>query len=96
MYDHNGQSHISKYETGHYQGGRNVYSDPPRDPYAVTTSALSDVTLSLDAGMLNRGFIPPQTAQPQSGYDTGQEQDLGGFKQQADPYPTPNQTSPMG
>ena len=96
VYDQTGQSHVVKFEEGHFHSAQSLYSDHPREPFPATTSTLAEASLSLDAGMLNRSYAPPQAAPPQAVYDAVAEQDLGGFKQQPDPYPTPNQTSPMG
>ena len=89
-YDQATQADAGKYTQSPFDGVQNLYRDPPREAYSTIPSTLSDPNLSLSAGMLNRSFIPPQTA---SQYDYLPEQD---FKEHPDSYPTPNQTSPLG
>lgn len=97
-YEHNTQPEM-KYDQSPFDNTQNLYSHTPRDNFNATTpNTLSEANLSLNAAMLNRSFVPPQSAaaQQQDAYDVGAGQDFTGFKQQSDPYPTPNQTSPLG
>ena len=77
-----------KYGQNNYQSAHNIYSaDPP-------TGALSES--ALDSGMLNRSFAPAPSSLQQPVYNITNGQGMDGFKQEAPPYPTPNQVSPMG
>jgi hypothetical protein len=89
MYAQNAQQEM-KYGENSYQPTHNMYSGGP------AAGALSDTALPLDSGMLNRSFAPAQSSLQQTGYEDTNGQGIDGFKQEPAPYPTPNQTSPMG
>lgn len=89
VYGQNSQ-HDMKYGQNSYHSSHNMYSaDTPN-------GVLSESTLPLDTGMLTRSFAPTPSSLQQSGYDSANGQGIDGFKQEPAPYPTPNQTSPMG
>lgn len=73
-----------QYEQGHFAGGQELFPEAPRETFTSSTANLSDTNLSLDSGVLNRGFIPPYTGQPQD----SAEQNMPDFKEP--PYPTPH------
>lgn len=87
MYAQNAQQEM-KYGENNYQPPHNMYSGGP------AAGALSDTSLPLDSGMLNRSFAPSQSS-IHSGYEDTNGQGIDSFKQEPAPYPTPNQTSPM-
>ena len=79
-----------KYGANNYQTSDNMYSN------GSATGGLSDTSLPLGNGMLNRSFAPSQSALQQPVYHDNDASGMGGFKQEPPPYPTPTQTSPIG
>lgn len=74
------------YNPTHYAGPQDIYSDPPREAYVTGAGGVADSHLPLDAGVLNRGFIPPYPGQPGDPVDSS----IDDYKDP--PYPTPHQT----
>ena len=58
-YDHHPQSNTGQYGQGSYVPSQNLYPDPGRDSYPSNTGSLSNATLPLDSGVLNRDFSGP-------------------------------------
>jgi hypothetical protein len=78
-----------KYASSDHQTADHMYSN------GAATGGLSDTSLPLGNGMLNRSFAPSQSALQQTVYHDGNASGIDGFKHEPAPYPTPNQTSPM-
>lgn len=82
MYAPNTQQELKYSENNYHHTHSGMYSDGP------APGAVSDTSLPLDSGMLNRSFAPA--------YEDTNGHGMDNYKQEPAPYPTPNQTSPMG
>jgi hypothetical protein len=90
MYAQNAQQEMKYGENNYQPTHNNMYSGGP------ASGTLSDTALPLDSGMLNRSFAPAQSSLQHPVYEDANGQGIDSFKQEPAPYPTPNQTSPMG
>ena len=100
MYAENTQQEMKYRETNYRENTyrENNYQPTHNNMYSggPVAGALSETALSLDSSMLNRSFTSTQSSLQPSVYEDVNGHGIDSFKQEPAPYPTPNQTSPMG
>lgn len=87
---------VSKYEPIDYAATAGpLFDTDPRDALESGGSAFSNAQLPLGGSTLNRSYAPTHPPQQETA-NAMAAQDLAGYKSDAQAYPTPQQTSPLG
>ena len=85
----------ASYDHSQITSDRQLTTEQHRETLAAVTSAMSDPNLSLDSGVLNRGFEqPPYAEQQHNPYGTAPANDAAELRQEFQPYQTTHHATP--